>query len=84
MTDILKELRAIDEAWMYENPTSTMRVIQAGIDETKRLRAEAERYLPVLERAEADPEVWDRLTAGLGIATLNGYRAAIAQKGGDV
>ena len=41
--------------------------------------AEMLRYLPVLERAEAEPELWERLTAGLGIATLNGYRAAIAK-----
>lgn len=34
------------------------------------------RYLPLLERAEKDPEIWEKLTAGsgLGIATLNGYR----------
>ena len=44
--------------------------------------AEMLRYLPVLERAEADPELWERLTAGLGIATLNGYRAAIAKATG--
>ena len=41
--------------------------------------AEMLRYLPVLERAEADSELWARLTDGLGIATLNGYRAAIAK-----
>lgn len=39
---------------------------------------EMQRYLPVLERAEADPALWDSLTAGLGIATLAGYRHAIA------
>ncbi len=37
------------------------------------------RYLPVLERAEADPEIWNRLTEGLGIATANSYRAAISK-----
>jgi hypothetical protein len=41
--------------------------------------AELLRYLPVLERAEADTELWERLTAGTGIATLSGYRAAIAK-----
>lgn len=46
--------------------------------------AEMLRYLPVLERAEADPELWERLTAGLGIATLNGYRAALAKATGSV
>ena len=37
------------------------------------------RFLPILERAESDPELWARITEGLGIATLNGYRAAIAK-----
>lgn len=37
------------------------------------------RYLPILERAEADPEIWNKLTAGTGIATANGYRHAINQ-----
>ena len=43
------------------------------------LHAEMLRYLPILERAEADPEIWEKLTDGLGIATANGYRAAIAK-----
>jgi hypothetical protein len=34
------------------------------------------RYLPVLIRAELNPEVWSELTHGTGIATLNGYRKA--------
>ncbi len=41
------------------------------------LLAEMVRYLPVIERAEQDPELWARLTAGTGIATANGYREAI-------
>ena len=45
--------------------------------------AEMLRYLPVLERVEADSELWARLTDGLGIATLNGYRAAIAKAEGQ-
>lgn len=58
------------------------RLIAAAPD----LHAEMLRYLPVLERAEADPDLWSRLTDGLGIATLNGYRAAIAKAtgGGNV
>lgn len=47
--------------------------------------AEMIRYLPVLERAESDPELWARLTEGLGIATLNSYRHAIVKAtGGEV
>ena len=40
------------------------------------------RFLPIIERAEADPELWGRLTAGTGIATANGYRAAIKKATG--
>jgi hypothetical protein len=54
------------------------RLIAAAPDQ----HAEMKRYLPILERAEADPQLWERLTAGLGIATLNGYRAAIAKAEG--
>jgi hypothetical protein len=35
------------------------------------------RYLPVIEEAESNPEIWNKLTKGTGIATANGYRAAI-------
>lgn len=37
------------------------------------------RHLTILERLEADPELWARMTKGTGIATLNAYRAAIAK-----
>ena len=47
------------------------------------LLAEMRRYLPLLERAEADSAVWDRLTAGTGIATLNGYRHVLEQAEGQ-
>lgn len=40
------------------------------------------RYLPLLERLENGVELWANLTDGLGIATLNGYRAAIARAAG--
>lgn len=42
------------------------------------IKNELLRYLPVLERAEADPEIWEKLTQGLGIATLNGYKRAVS------
>ncbi len=44
---------------------------------------EMARYLPIIERAEAAPEVWSRLTEGTGIATANGYRDAIAKATGQ-
>lgn len=56
------------------------RLIAASPD----LYAEMKRFLPVLEAAEADPETWIRLTAGLGIATANGFRAAISKAEGKV
>lgn len=57
---------------------SNARVIEAGPDMLK----EMARFLPVLERAEADADIWTRLTAGEGIATANAYRAAIAKATG--
>jgi hypothetical protein len=51
------------------------RLIAAAPD----LLSEMKRYLPLLERLEAEPALWERLTVSLGIATLNGYRAAIAK-----
>jgi len=36
------------------------------------------RYLPVINRAE-DSEIWGDLTDGTGIATANGYRAALVK-----
>lgn len=43
------------------------------------LLSEMERYRVILERAESLPNVWGFLTRGTGIATVNGYRAAIAK-----
>lgn len=39
-------------------------------------------YLPIIEALEASPRVWARFAAGTGIATANGYRAAIAKAEG--
>lgn len=62
-----------------EEEYSNLLLLAAAPDQ----HSEMLRYLPVLERAEADPEIWEKLTAGLGIATLNGYRAAIAKATGE-
>lgn len=43
----------------------------------QKIASEMARYLPILERAEANPEIWAKLTAGTGIATANGYRHAM-------
>jgi hypothetical protein len=44
---------------------------------------EMEMYLPILESLEKnEPDMWDFLTQGTGIATLNGYRNAIAKATG--
>lgn len=47
------------------------------------LLTEMKRYLPILEAVEGDPQLWERLTARHGIATLNGYRNAIAKATGQ-
>lgn len=44
------------------------------------LRSEMRRYLPLIEKAEQYRHTWDFLTEGTGIATANGYRAALQQK----
>lgn len=53
-----------------------------ALEEKARDREESAR----MHQANADPEVWAKLTAGLGIATANSYRAAIARAtgGGNV
>jgi hypothetical protein len=45
-----------------------------------RLLREMQRYLPILERIEAHAETWDWATRGTGVATLNGYRAAMSRE----
>lgn len=46
------------------------------------LLAEMKRHLPILERMADMPEFWESITSGTGVATLNGYRAAIANAEG--
>lgn len=48
--------------------------------EIAQLRSEMLRYLPVINKAEQYRHTWDFLTEGTGIATANGYRAALQQK----
>lgn len=45
--------------------------------ELKIIAYELKRYLPIIEKAEADPEIWGKLTEGTGVATANGYRFVI-------
>ena len=52
--------------------------IEALEAEVERLRHEMRRYLPVLEALEANPSSWEWFTDSTGIATLNGYRHALA------
>jgi|GEM_PF-1043279 len=49
-------------------------------EEIAQLRSEMLRYLPVINKAEQYRHTWDFLTEGTGIATANGYRAALGQK----
>lgn len=48
--------------------------------EIAQLRSEMLRYLPVINMAEKYHHTWAFLTEGTGIATANGYRAALQQK----
>ena len=48
--------------------------------EIAQLRSEMLRYLPVINKAEHYLHTWDFLTEGTGIATANGYRAALGQE----
>lgn len=46
------------------------------------LLREMKRHIPIIDKAEGST-IWEYLTSGTGIATANGYRAAIAKvKGG--
>jgi hypothetical protein len=47
--------------------------------ERDRLRKEMARYLPILESLEEEPDAWELFSEGTGIATLNGYRAALQE-----
>jgi hypothetical protein len=66
---------------MYQQRLRNLAIEQR--DELKRqneeLLAEMRRFLPLIERLEANPSLWVDLTSGLGIATANGYRAAITK-----
>ena len=52
--DILHELRAIDEASMYENPASTKRVIDTAIAEIERLRSQLAHWKDAHATVEAE------------------------------
>lgn len=62
-----------------EEQRANARLISAAPE----MLSEMKRYLPLLERIEADPSLWERATVSLGIATLNGYRAAISKATGE-
>ena len=49
-------------------------------EEITQLRSEMLRYLPVINKAEQYRHTWAFLTEGTGIATANGYLAALQQK----
>lgn len=49
-------------------------------EENMQLRSEMLRYLPVINKAEQYHHTWAFLTEGTGIATANGYRAALGQE----
>lgn len=68
-----------EDGEQWEEAKANARLIAAAPTQNEEML----RYLPIIERAEADPELWQRLTEGTGIATANGYRAAIAKAKGN-
>ncbi len=58
-----------------EEERANARLIASAPD----MLAEMQRHLWILERAASLPDVWELLTVGTGVATLNGYKAAIAK-----
>ena len=46
--------------------------------------AEMQRYLPIIEHIERNPNFWREASRGTGLAAANGYRAAIAKATGGV
>ena len=67
-------------AWKRGEPINERRVSE--VDKLKavntQLLKEMKRYLPIIEAIEnGNPGLWDELARPWGIATANGYRAAI-------
>jgi len=50
--------------------------LRADLDEAL---GEMRRHLCILQRAQADPMVWDKLTIATGVATLNGYESVLVK-----
>lgn len=73
-------IQVFPEGLTYEDLCRLQNLIAAA----PHLLKEMERYLPILERAEemGGGGVWGTLTDGTGIATINGYKAAIAKAKG--
>jgi hypothetical protein len=84
--DELDALRSRIAALEAVNARQVTRALEFGNElvalrsENARLRSEMKRYLPVLEAMESNHSGWEWYTAGTGIATLNGYRAALEPK----
>jgi hypothetical protein len=72
----------VEELWVsLRSAERDRRHLLALVDD---LAAEMRRYLPLLEYLEREtPSSWSLATMGTGIATLNGYRAALARLEGE-
>lgn len=70
--------KALEDQFIYgDNVLDLTLKLQQAIADNERLKREMKRHLPILERIMDMPELWESITGGTGIATLNGYRAAI-------
>lgn len=65
LVEVYRAMRALEPATTHQRTMDALKEMQ--------------RYLPIIEAAERDAQVWNRITAGTGIATANGYRAALAK-----
>ncbi len=79
--DFMKQVNAlVDECTQVLDETGlTPRQLAEQRDALLR---EMQRYLVVLERLWGEPKLWSEMTQGTGIATINGYRHAIAKAEG--
>lgn len=77
LTDHARVADTWSSAIPHDERAANARLIAAAPE----LLAEMKRYLPILEQCEQGTR-WAKYTEGTGIATLNGYRAAIAKAEG--
>lgn len=85
LTSLLHKIDCLtdQEMWQLMKDVGALRgALTAEKERSERLEKEMRRYLPILERVEANAAIWDSYTKGTGVATVNGYRAALGDSNG--